>query len=218
VSDYSFTVEPGKVTLLTGHNGAGKTSCVNSLGGLVPLAAGTITVTVDGREEEWRRVGPGQLSSRGISLVPSGNAVFSNLSVQENLRAAALGTTAGDAAKSTSWVLEEMFPALGGMRRRSAGALSGGERQQLAIALSLVQQPRVLILDEPSSGVSPAVAQVIANALHQLATDGRSVLVVEQSLSTFLPVADHVLVLNRGRGHYDGPAQGVTPEMLWSMF
>lgn len=218
VDGCSFAVQPGSVTLLTGHNGAGKTSCIEAIAGLLPLAGGRISILSGEERRDYKRIAPGELAKDGVSVVPTGNAVFSRLSVMDNLRVGALAGKKSRASDRISWLVEEVFSDLNPLLGRAAGALSGGERQQLAIALSLVQEPSVLLLDEPTAGVSPSVTQRIALALTELAESGCGVLVIEQNLKAFLTSADHVIVFNRGKVRHDGSAKALTADQLWAMF
>ena len=217
VDDCSFTLAAGALTLMTGHNGAGKSSCILAIAGAVPMAGGAISLACGGSIERHSRIGIGQLAARGVSVVPSGHAIFPNLTVLENLQVPSLSPAGTRASAAIDRVLDEIFPALRPLAGRHGGALSGGERQQLAIALSLVCQPRVLVVDEPSAGVAPGVVQRIAAVLRELADGGTAVLVAEQNLHAFLPVATEVLVMKRGRIRFSAPAAQTSAPMLWEL-
>ena len=210
--DVSFSVKPGRVLALLGRNGAGKTTCMNTIIGFLRPRDGDITL----HGKSISGLLPEVISRRGVGLVPQGRRIFASLSVYENLLVAQR-KPAGAVAKA--WTFEDVFatfPRLGERRRQTAGSLSGGEQQMLAIGRALVSNPRVLLLDEPSEGLAPKIVHEVGEILQKLKEQGFSILLVEQNTTLALGVADDVVILNTGRIVYDGPAEDARnqPELL----
>ncbi|MEV6709943.1 urea ABC transporter ATP-binding subunit UrtE [Micromonospora wenchangensis] len=181
------------VAAVLGHNGAGKSTLLRVAVGLLRPRAGT--VTLDG--EDVTRLAPHQRVARGLAYVPQGQQCFPHLTAAENLRLVADGRRDGAAATAEAL---DLFPALRSLLRRRAGLLSGGQRQQLAIARALVTRPRLLLLDEPTEGIQPSVVAEIQDRIVELATGaGIRVLLVEQHLGFALRVATRHYVLESGR-------------------
>jgi branched-chain amino acid transport system ATP-binding protein len=203
VADVSLEVKQGTVVALLGSNGAGKTTTLNAIAGLVRPSRGTI---------EWNGEAIGRLPahaivSRGLALSPEGWRLFVSQTVEQNLR---LGTTTvADKARIPALFdkVYAMFPRLAERRKQRAGTLSGGERQMLAMGRALMSEPRLLLLDEPSLGLAPAIVDSLYETLERLHQDGLTLLLAEQSVSLALEVADHAYVLQTGRTVLDGPAQ-----------
>ncbi|MDX6387887.1 MAG: branched-chain amino acid transport system ATP-binding protein [Gaiellaceae bacterium] len=194
VRGLSFEVAPGEIVGLIGANGAGKSSTLHAIMGLAPVSAGD--VVLDGASVRGRR--PEDVARAGIALVPEGRRIFGELSVEENLKLgfAARRTRGGMAAVLRS--VYELFPIVEEFRGRQAGLLSGGQQQQLAIARALVAEPDVLLLDEPSLGLSPTVVDVVFNALSAIRSRGLAVLLVEQRAQRTVALADRSHVLANG--------------------
>ncbi|GHJ08144.1 ABC transporter ATP-binding protein [Micromonospora humidisoli] len=181
------------VAAVLGHNGAGKSTLLRVAVGLLRPRAGT--VTLDG--EDVTRLAPHQRVARGLAYVPQGQQCFPHLTAAENLRLVADGRRDGAAATAEAL---DLFPALRSLLRRRAGLLSGGQRQQLAIARALVTRPRLLLLDEPTEGIQPSVVAEIQDRIVELTTGaGIRVLLVEQHLGFALRVATRHYVLESGR-------------------
>jgi branched-chain amino acid transport system ATP-binding protein len=188
----SLTVQPGSCVLLLGANGAGKTSLLKSIAGLVPYRG---RIVYDG--QELPRSGRTGNSRRGIALVPEGRGTLNGLTVAENLRIGAYTRRdSGVRADTEQWL--EFFPALKKRTKQKAGSLSGGEQQMLAVARAMMCRPRLLLLDEPSMGLAPSVADVIFERIAQLRDEGLSVLVVEQNLARVLDIVGAINVLSLG--------------------
>jgi branched-chain amino acid transport system ATP-binding protein len=187
-----LTVEPGSCVLLLGANGAGKTSLLKSIAGFVPYRG---SIVYDG--QELPRGGRTGNTRRGIALVPEGRGTLNGLTVAENLRMGAYTRRdSGIRADAEQWL--EFFPALKSRTKQKAGSLSGGEQQMLALARAMMCRPRLLLLDEPSMGLAPSVADVIFERIAQLRDEGLSVLIVEQNLARVLDVVSAIYVLSLG--------------------
>ncbi|GEK23319.1 urea ABC transporter ATP-binding subunit UrtE [Cellulomonas xylanilytica] len=186
-------VADGGVTAIMGHNGAGKTTLLRAAVGLLPVRSGKVTLF----GEDVSKLRPHQRVRRGLAYVPQGQQSFGQLTARENLQLVADG--AGSAGASRMSDALDLFPALRDLLGRRAGLLSGGQRQQLAIARALLTGPRVLILDEPTEGIQPSVVQEIEDAIGTLSAAGLSVLLVEQHVGFALGAAGQYYVLESGR-------------------
>jgi branched-chain amino acid transport system ATP-binding protein len=193
VRDLSFEVGAGEIVGLIGANGAGKSSTLHAIMGVAP-ATGTVRlgdVTLSGRRPE-------DIARSGIALVPEGRRIFAELTVEENLR---LGLAARRSRGGLDALLKgvyDLFPIVEEFRGRPAGALSGGQQQQLAIARALVSEPDALLLDEPSLGLAPTVVDVVFGALDEIKARGIAVLLVEQRAQRTVAAADRCHVLANG--------------------
>lgn len=193
VRGLSLEVRRGELVGLIGPNGAGKSTTLHAVMGAVPIAGGEILV--DGVPVAGRA--PETIARSGVALVPEGRRVFASFSVEENLRVGLAARRDGDAGEALREVYE-LFPVLEEFRRRPAGALSGGQQQQLAIARALVAGPRLLLLDEPSLGLAPAVVDSVFGALAAIRERGVTVLLVEQRAQRTVAFADRTYVLANG--------------------
>jgi ABC-type branched-subunit amino acid transport system ATPase component len=204
----TVSVAPGEILAVVGLNGSGKTSLLRALAGLEPASQGT--VELDG--DDVTRQLPQVRAARGLSFVPGGSAVLPALTVRENLLVAA-------GADEDRDELIALFPALSARLDTAAGNLSGGEQQVLALAQSLLRRPRVLLVDELSLGLSPEALSTVLELVQQRAREGAAVVLVEQSISTAMGIADKALFLESGRVRYQGPAQALRdhPELFASV-
>jgi branched-chain amino acid transport system ATP-binding protein len=193
VRGLSFTVGAGEIVGLIGPNGAGKSTTLHAIMGAVASQRGD--VVLDGRS--LRGKSPEAIARSGVALVPEGRRLFGELTVEENLRLGLAARRGGAAAEGLEEALE-LFPILRDFRRRSAGALSGGQQQQLAIARALVAEPSVLLLDEPSLGLAPTVVDLVFSTLGTIRDRGLGVLLVEQRAQRTVAVADRTHVLAHG--------------------
>ncbi len=193
VRGLSLEVGAGEIVGLIGPNGAGKSTTLHALAGLVPWAAGEVRLA----GASLRGCAPETIARRGIALVPEGRRIFGGFSVEENLRLG-LAARRGNGAASALDDVYELFPVLREMRDRHAGALSGGQQQQLAIGRALVAGPDVLLLDEPSLGLAPALVDLVFEALAAIRERGVTVLLVEQRAQRTVAFADRSYVLGNG--------------------
>ena len=194
VRGLSLTVASGEIVGLIGPNGAGKSSTLHAIMGAAPVAAGDVRLS--GVSLVGRR--PEDVARSGIALVPEGRRIFGELSVEENLRLGFAGRRSQDGAVDALVRAYELFPVVHEFRHRAAGALSGGQQQQLAIARALVAEPDVLLLDEPSLGLAPRIVDVVFDALVAIREAGLAVLLVEQRAQRTVALADRCHVLSNG--------------------
>jgi branched-chain amino acid transport system ATP-binding protein len=202
VSDISLKVEAGQIVALLGSNGAGKTTTLNAIAGLVKPTGGRVTW----HGEEIAGVPAYRIVSKGLALAPEGWRLFVAQTVEQNLR---LGATPLADKGRISALFERvyaLFPRLAERRKQSAGTLSGGERQMLAVGRALMSEPKMLMLDEPSLGLAPAVVETMYDRLEQLHNDGLTLLLAEQSIPLALGIADYAYVLQTGRIALQGRA------------
>ena len=179
---------------IVGRNGMGKTTLCKALMGLIPVAKGD--VSFEGTELVGRK--PHQIASLGIGYVPQGRRIFPSLSVHEHMQL--LGGRSGKANRRwTEEHIYELFPRLAERREVSAGALSGGEQQMLAISRALLTNARLLIMDEPSEGLAPVIVEHLLETLKRLSAEGIGMLVVEQKLGVAAALANHMLIMVKGR-------------------
>ena len=202
VADVSLEVPKGSVVALLGSNGAGKTTTLNAIAGLVPPAGGTITL--EGKEIAGQPAFA--IVRRGLALSPEGWRLFVQQTVEQNLR---LGATVLTDRKREPELLDKvfaLFPRLAERRKQRSGTLSGGERQMLATGRALMSDPTLLMLDEPSLGLAPAVVESMYETLVRLRAAGLTLLLAEQSVELALEVSDYAYVLQTGRTVLEGPA------------
>ncbi len=196
-----LTVEAGEVVTLMGRNGMGKTTTVNAIMGLVPDRSGVV-------EFEGHRVDhlPSfRIARLGLGLVPEGRQIFPNLSVRENLVAAA----ANRSNRDNPWTLARafsFFPRLGERQRNMGNQLSGGEQQMLAIGRALMTNPRLLILDEATEGLAPLIRQEIWACLARLKGEGQAILVIDKNVGNLIALADRHYIVEKGRVVWSGPS------------
>lgn len=208
----SLQLWAGSITALVGRNGAGKTTLLSGICGLLPARAGTVVLAgedVTGLPP-WKRV------AKGLSLVQEGKRVFRELTVQENL---VLGLRGGKVPRSELadrlHEIYDRFPVLAERRDHGAAELSGGQQQMLAIATALAAQPRVLLVDEPSSGLAPVFVDRVFEVLDELRSEGLAILLVEQLVEEVLGgIADHVVCLERGRVTLSEKAENLSVEAV----
>ncbi|HEY2353569.1 MAG TPA: ABC transporter ATP-binding protein [Gaiellaceae bacterium] len=200
VFDIDLEVHEGEIVALLGANGAGKTTTLRALSGMLPLQAGDITL--DGRSLKGRP--PEKIAREGVVHVPQGRGIFPNLRVEETLQLA--GALAGTKGTDPVDAMYDVFPRLHERRQQLAGTLSGGEQQMLAIARGLIMRPRVLLIDEMSQGLAPAIVDGLFELVSSLPEQGVSVLIVEQFVTHALEVATRAYVLEKGEVAFAGSA------------
>lgn len=203
LEDVCLTVPPGQVVAVLGPNGAGKTTLLKTISGIVRPRQGTITYN---RADLFER-GSSTAAASGIAHVPEGRRVFSRRTVEENILLGGWVRRREAGLHASRDEMLERFPQLGARRHQLAGSLSGGEAQMLAIAMALVARPSLVMLDEPSQGLAPLVVDSVFAEISELRRQGLSVLIVEQSASRSLPLADVAHVLSLGRIVVSGPPE-----------
>ena len=199
--DVSMRVEKNEVVALLGRNGAGKSTTLKSLMGVVTPTSGA--VRLDGEDLAGRR--SHAIARAGMQLVHEERRVFGSLDVEENIVLAGL-----TAPKDRRWPIEriwKMFPRLQERRRSRGTDLSGGEQQMLAIARALVRDPKIILLDEPFEGLAPAIVRYLVDACRELAAAGQTMVLVEQNIAATLALAQRVYIINNGHIVHEGPAQ-----------
>jgi branched-chain amino acid transport system ATP-binding protein len=195
-----LVVGEGEIVALLGPNGAGKTTLLRAISGLLPWSAGS--VSFGGRD--LTGVGPRGAAKAGLVHVIEGHRVFTQLSVADNLALAGYDLPRGERASRLEEALE-FFPEIAAKRRDKAGSLSGGQQQMLAVAQGLVRRPRLLMLDEPSAGLSPLLVDRVLAVARRLSDAGIAVLLVEQLIDKALALADRVYAMARGRIVLEAP-------------
>jgi len=201
----SLNVEQGEIVTLIGANGAGKTTTLNAIAGLVPPSGGAI---------EWRGQAIGgepayAIVSKGLALSPEGWRLFVTQTVEQNLRLGASVLSDKGRIAALYERVYALFPRLAERRKQLAGTLSGGERQMLALGRALMSEPALLMLDEPSLGLAPAVVDQLYDALYKLHEEGLTLLLAEQSIPLALAIADYAYVLQTGRTVLEGTAESL---------
>jgi branched-chain amino acid transport system ATP-binding protein len=197
--DVGFSVGPGEVVALLGRNGAGKSTTFRAIVGLLAKRAGSITF--DGRD--LSRAPTHEIVKAGLGYVPEDRRIFTDLTVEENLEVGRQKPRAG-APIWTPDRLYALFPNLGAMRGRPGGRMSGGEQQMLTIARTLMGNPSLVLLDEPSEGLAPKIVEDMAHAITALKREGLSIVLSEQNLHFARLIADKAVVLERGRVRFAG--------------
>jgi branched-chain amino acid transport system ATP-binding protein len=210
-------VRPGEITAILGTNGAGKSTLLRAIGGVAPVTAGAVRLgTVDLRDLE-----PDEIATRGIAQMPGGAGVFSGLTVDENLRVAAwqIRSDAG-LVQDRIEAARRRFPVLDKRAGDQAGDLSGGQQQQLALAMALLIEPEVLLIDELSLGLAPLVVEQLLEELRTLRGSGTTIVIVEQSVNVALSVADHAYFMEKGAIRFAGPAAELLeqPELIQAIY
>ncbi len=207
--DCTVAVEKGEIAVIVGPNGAGKSTAMKAVFGMLNLRTGA--VRLDG--EDITRLSPQDRVAQGMAFVPQTHNIFTSMSVEENLEMGAF--LRRDDIRQTMEQVYALFPILKEKRRQPAGELSGGQRQQVAVGRALMTQPRVLMLDEPTAGVSPIVMDELFDRIIEVARTGISILMVEQNARQALEIADKGYVLVQGANRYTdtGAALLADPEV-----
>ena len=200
--DVSLTVEDGEVVSLIGANGAGKTTTLHTITGLKAAVSGNIQY--DGHD--LRKINPSNIITLGMAHVPEGRHVFTRMTVRENLEMGAYIMKDKKQIQKNLDMVFEYFPRLNERRRQVAGTLSGGEQQMLATGRALMSNPKLVVMDEPSMGLSPLLVKEIFSIIKTLHKNGITVLLVEQNAKMALSIADRAYVLESGQITMSGPA------------
>ena len=199
----SLEVPDGKIVTLIGANGAGKSTTLRTISGLIKADSGSITY--DGEELLGQPIY--KILGKGIAQVPEGRRVFTNLTVRENLKVGAyLRRDKAEIEKDMDWIYE-LFPRLKERDWPLAGTLSGGEQQMLAVGRALMSKPRLMMMDEPSLGLAPLVVKGIFDIIREINNQGVTVLLIEQNANMALKIADYAYVLETGRIGLSGPGR-----------
>lgn len=206
--DISFSVEKKSITAILGPNGAGKSTILDTLAGLLEPSSGDIIF----EEKNINKQAPYQRVEAGISLIPEGGRLFPYLTAQENLEIGAYTQRARAETKESLEWLYQLFPILGERRKQLAGTLSGGEQQMVAIARGLMSKPKLLMLDEPSLGLSPLLILNVFKLVGEIHNAGVTVLLVEQNVHHALRIADRVFVLESGKIVMEGSSEEISKE------
>ena len=215
VDGISFEVGQGETVAMIGANGAGKSTTLKAVSALLKLSNGHIWF----EDREITKAQPNKIVEMGLVHVPEGRQIFTKLSVEDNLRMGAY--TMKDAARAKrnrDWVME-LFPILKERARQAAGTLSGGEQQMLAIGRALMSSPKMLLLDEPSMGLSPIMTQQVFSVLKQLKADGITIFLIEQNAYDALEISDRAYIMETGRITLEGPSSElITDERVKSAY
>ena len=206
--DVSVTVKKASLTLIIGPNGAGKSTLIKAIAGVVPISSGK--VMLNGREITGIR--PDQMALNGIAYVPQTDNIFRTLSIRKNLDLVL--RNAGAATPARLATLFDRLPALASKQNDKAGTLSGGQRQMLAVAMALAVDPSVILMDEPSAGLSPKAAQEVLHMARDLTRQGVTILLVEQNVKQAMRLADHCYILAEGRNQLDGDAANLLSDPI----
>ncbi len=191
----SFELRKGELLCVVGPNGAGKTTLINTLGGVLRAKAGSVRL----EGQSIQDLAPHRFCEAGIALVPEGRRLFTGMTVRENLEIGSMRPAAKARRAQTMDSVLALFPALKPKLEQAAGELSGGQQQMVAIGRALMALPRLLLLDEPSLGLSPLIVGEMFAAIRRVNREGTAVLLVEQNVATALRVADRAYVLEEGR-------------------
>ena len=207
VREVTLTVDRGDTVAVLGLNGAGKTSLLRAIVGAVSTRRRCVWMN----DTDLTRLSTDQLARAGVVYVPDGGRCFPHLTVEQNLILSLHGVRDVQPELRHIW---SIFPQLADLRARTAGLMSGGERQMLAVARGLLLHPKVLLIDEPSSGLAPIVVSRLYAAIAKLKDEGISLILAEQSVRMILGISDKVIVMQAGAIAYHGPAQDVSASML----
>lgn len=199
--DCNIEVDRGKISVIVGPNGAGKSTAMKAMLGMIELKSGNIILD----NQNISKLAPQKRVAAGVAFVPQSMNIFSELTVEENLEMGAF--LRKDNINGTINEIYELFPAMKEKRFQLAGELSGGQRQQVAVSRALMTSPKVLMLDEPTAGVSPIVMDEIFDRILQIKETGVAIVIVEQNAKQALKIADYGYVLVNGENRFEGKGQ-----------
>lgn len=212
--DISLSAEQGKLTCILGPNGGGKTTLMRAIMGLVPVTAGRIVF--DGREVE--KVPTWEMVSDGVTMIPEGRMIFRDMTVEDNLLIGGFIRRARPRARRNLDIAYDMFPRLKERRHQLASSLSGGEMQMLAMGRGLMEEPKLILVDEPSLGLAPVVVDEVMAILDRLKSEGRTIILVEQNTDKALKIADHVYLVRGGKVILSEAARSVDIDRLHDLY
>ena len=201
--DVNLTLQKGTITVIIGPNGAGKSTLIKAIAGIVPITSGTVKLG----GEDITGMKPHQMARHKISYVPQSDNIFRTLTIRENLELVLKNS--GDDKATRLAELFKQFPVLDEKQKEKAGSLSGGQRQILAVAMALSTRPDIILMDEPSAGLSPKATQEVLELAREITKGGVSILLVEQNVKQALRLADHCYILAEGQNQLDGDAKAM---------
>jgi ABC-type branched-subunit amino acid transport system ATPase component len=214
ISDVSFAIEPGEIVALLGHNGAGKTTTLKALMGLLPFRRGTLELA----GESINHASTAERIRLGLRLLPAGRGIFPDLSVEDNIDVVAVRNCDGRDMFGPPQVYD-LLPVLRERRATIAGKMSGGQQQMLALSLTLLGTPRVLLLDEPSIGLAPNLVERMFEQLRALSlAHALATILVEQNVAAAMKIADRLLIMNNGTIVFDGSPERARATNVWQYF
>lgn len=208
IQGVSLQLDQGAFVCLLGRNGVGKTTTLHSIMGMVKPKEGKVLFN----GEELRGLEPFQISRMGVGLVPETRRIFASLTVEENLRLAVVGNKKRRLEKGEGWTMEaiyDQFPSLSNRRNQNGGNLSGGEQQMLTIARTLMGNPDVLLVDEPTEGLAPVIAKDVMDMLRDINKAGVTILMVEQNMNLAMKLVNYFYVMGKGRIVFQGDKEAL---------
>jgi len=205
VRGVSLSAEAGKITCIFGPNGCGKSTLLKAIAGALPVWRGTVKLG----DTALSNLPVHEVVRHGLVLMPQGGGVFPRLTVMENLRMGGYATADQNAVERRIEALIDQYPSLARRRRPAAGSLSGGEQAMLSLARALVSEPRFILLDEPSAGLSPAMVNETLERITTLTRQGIGILMVEQNIREAMPIADKLYILAAGEKRFEGTPRDV---------
>jgi branched-chain amino acid transport system ATP-binding protein len=212
--DLSLTIREGRTTVIVGPNGAGKTTLLRAIMGLIKASRGDIRL--NGRTITNRATW--DIVHDGVVMIPEGRLVFRDMTVEDNLMMGAFPRACRKRAKQNLAQVYDLFPRLAERRNQAAGSLSGGEAQMVAMGRGLMEEPKVVLIDEPSLGLAPVVVDEIFRIIARLKQEGRTIVLVEQNTHRALAVADHVYLMRSGQVALSKPASAVNLDRLHDLY
>jgi branched-chain amino acid transport system ATP-binding protein len=202
VNGASITAAAGEIVVILGPNGAGKSTLIKSIAGLVSIQSGMVKLG----DEDITRLPAHLMVRHGLAFVPQTENIFAHMSVDDNLQVAG-GILASNVKAARIEAIYSFFPDLARQRRLLAGRLSGGQRQMVAVARAMIVNPKVLMLDEPSAGLSPKLVEIVFSKLTEIRQSGVAIVLVEQNARAALAIGDRAYILVEGRNQHEGPAR-----------
>jgi branched-chain amino acid transport system ATP-binding protein len=208
IQGVSLELDPGAFVCLLGRNGVGKTTTLHSIMGMVKPKSGNILF----KGEELRGMEPFQIARKGVGLVPETRRIFASLTLEENLTLAMLGNKRRRVSKENRWTTESiyrLFPNLAERKHQNGGHLSGGEQQMLTIARTLMGNPEIVLVDEPTEGLAPVIAKSVMDMLRDINDAGVTILIVEQNMKMAMKLVNLFYVMGKGRMVFEGDREAL---------